>query len=72
MSAFDIRTLCCACGATDVMCIDPGSEPEIDPFSDLMLQRGQPVRAWCMECFAEFAALLPCEAEKRRKTGVIL
>ena len=65
-AVFDISALRCGCGSGAVMCIDPGAGAEVDPvFSTIVLARGVAARAWCAECFAGFAALLPHEAPKR-------
>lgn len=64
--AFKLSTLRCACGSADVMCVDPGSDGQIDLFSDIMLQRGVSARGWCIGCFTAFAALIPHEKERKR------
>ena len=66
IAAFDIAALHCACGSPAVMCVDPGSDAEMDPvFDAIVLRRAVAPRAWCVTCFAAFAALIPHEAEKR-------
>ncbi len=69
IAGFDILTLHCACGSAAVMCIDPGADAEMDPVFDIVLRRPVPARAWCVECFAAFSALLPHEVEKKRKVA---
>lgn len=64
-AAFDIGALQCGCGSASVMCIDPGSDAEMDPVFDIVLRRPVAARAWCIDCFAAFAGLIPHEAEKR-------
>lgn len=41
---------CDRCGSPDVFAISPGTAPSIDLFSDIMHQRGQPLRCWCRAC----------------------
>lgn len=65
IAAFDISALHCACGSADVMCVDPGSDAEMDPVFDIVLRRPVPARAWCLDCFAAFAGLIPHEVEKK-------
>lgn len=41
---------CTVCGAADLVAIAPGREG--DDFADLFaVDRGEPVRAWCAECW---------------------
>ncbi len=69
---FDIAALRCACESGEaVMCIDPGSDTELDEvFATIVLRRGVAARGWCAGCFAGFAALLPHEAPKRARAHV--
>lgn len=68
IAAFDILTLHCACGSSAIMCIDPGSDEEMDPVFDIVLRRPVAARGWCLECFTAFAAQLPHEAAKKRRS----
>lgn len=68
IAAFDIAALRCGCGSPAVMCVDPGSDAEMDPvFDSIVLRRSVAPRAWCSHCFASFAALIPHEVDKKRR-----
>lgn len=47
----DLASLRCACGSTEIVCVDPGSAPVISEASDIMVGRGQPPRATCLACW---------------------
>lgn len=49
----DLR--CYECGSPDIVLIEPGSEPTIDPVTDIMVDRGQAARATCVHCWLPLA-----------------
>jgi len=49
VSIADLR--CFECGATDIVSIAPGHESVISESTDIVVDRGQPVRATCLSCW---------------------
>lgn len=43
-------TRCTTCNSPDVVCVAPGSEPEIAP-GGFVVRRGVPVTASCLACW---------------------
>lgn len=44
--------VCCECGAADLIAVEPGREPEFSGHPLLLaLDRGEPERAWCAQCW---------------------
>jgi hypothetical protein len=70
IAAFDISALHCACGSAAVMCVDPGSDAQMDPVFDIVLRRPVAARGWCVQCFTAFAALIPHEVQRKRRASV--
>lgn len=59
---FVISTLRCACGSSDIISIDPGSDAEM--VCDIVIRRPIPARGWCAACVDAFVPLMPCEVTK--------
>lgn len=63
--------LCHKCQSDWLMCVDPGTDPDIDPDGEI-IEFGRPMRGWCHDCapflrgmqFDLFTALLRGEEER--------
>jgi hypothetical protein len=63
-AAFTLSALRCACGSSDVICVDPGSDAEMDPVFHIVTRRPIPARGWCGPCVDAFAPLMPREGKR--------
>lgn len=52
-SPIDLIPSCSACASPDVIAVQPGSEPIRGP-GGILLARGTPLRAWCIDCHPSF------------------